>query len=86
MSDWKLFTDGTETYVAKSIEHARALQLDHCGDNPEEPDAWAERTTPDPMTVDLDDGNGGTTKTLAEWIEHTLREFPDGGMLCSTEW
>lgn len=80
MNDLRLFTDGTETYVATSIAEARRLQFENIGENPEDESAWREQTEPDPMTIALDDGRGDVTQSIANWIKEN-----GPGFLSSTE-
>lgn len=80
MNELKLWTDGTETYVAESLEQAREMQFKNIDDNPEPIEAWKERTSPDPLRIHTDD-HGYVTQPIADWIR---KNGP--GFLCSTEW
>jgi len=75
----KLWTDGTETYVAESIEDAMRMQRETLGENPE-PQDWEERIPLGPLTIHLDDGQREVTRTAEEWIASN-----GPGFLCSTE-
>lgn len=80
----KLWTNGTDTYVAESAEQARELWMRDSGD----PDLdgyhieeWWERTD-GTITITLEDGASHATKTREEWIAFVGKP----GMLCSTEY
>jgi hypothetical protein len=78
------WTDGTETYVAESVDAAMAMQRELAGDDcDQEPaDEWRAFPPGKVFTIDLsEEDRGKVTKTIAEWI---LENGP--GKLCSTEW
>ncbi len=79
MNDLKVWADDTDMYVAESIERAMEMQLEMTGSNPCPREKWHEATWRK-LTIDLDDGRGGVTKTLPEWIAEN-----GPGMLCSSE-
>lgn len=79
----RLWNNETDTYVARSAEHASELYEVLIG---EKYDAaqfgkWTEDKSPhsDEITIATDDGS--ITKTITEWIA----ENHEGGMLCATE-
>lgn len=83
MSDLALFSDGTETYVASSVEEARKMQFDLCGENPEPETEWSEvsKNVDRTLTIHTDDGEGPVSKTVGQWIKDN-----GPGFLCSTEY
>jgi hypothetical protein len=82
----KLYTNGTDTYVARDMEHLAALVLKHTGmahtdeDNLGDDDGWSELP---PRTIAIwdEDEDNTLVKTSEEWIA----TLPEGGFLCSTE-
>lgn len=83
MSDLKLFTDGVETYVALSPEHAVELWEANTGEkrNGDDHDPFVERVSDKPIKIMLDDERGEVTQTTQKWIEENGE-----GFLCSTEY
>lgn len=76
----KLWSDGSEMYIAESIPHAMALQEKLLGENPVPAADWLEWTPPDPLSMFDDEANQMVTKPIAAWVEL------GPGFLCSTEW
>jgi len=78
----RLWFNGTDTYVAESAEHARALMVTHMGgDGDDVPplDDWSEDTR-EVLTIGDDDA-GTQTKSAQVWCREN-----GPGFLCSTEW
>ena len=82
MSDLHAWTDGTDTFVATSMDDARRMQREYGGENCDQEDdsAWHIYDPERALTIYLDDGRGKVTKTISEWI---LEHGP--GPLCSTD-
>jgi hypothetical protein len=78
-----LWNNETDTYVARSAEHATELYEKTIGEkyDVDELGEWVKDMRPldAEMTIHCDEP---PTKTIAEWIA----ENPEGGMLCSTEY
>ena len=82
MSELKLFTDGVETYVARSPEHCLELYKTRNGESRDpDMDPFEEREDNGAFDIDLDGGQGSVLKTHADWIK-----FNGEGFLCSTEY
>lgn len=80
-NELRIWTDGTDTYVATTVEHAMLMQRQLLGENPSEADAWGEDTRAIITILDDDAPGGKVTKTRDEWIADN-----GPGFLCSTEW
>jgi hypothetical protein len=84
----KVFTNGTDTVVAPSLEHVPAILAAHYGSTMEQEgwtlDEWDEVPDDKPITIHNAHGNGYDdveTRAAAEWAAK------DGAcFLCSTEW
>jgi hypothetical protein len=85
MSDeLRAWSDGTDTYVAASLDAALAMQREVAGEDCEQApaDEWSVLPPERVLTIDLSEQDRGkVTKTIAQWI---LENGP--GMLCSTEY
>lgn len=79
----KLWTNGTETYVARDVAHVLELYKATVGEayDAEDCSEWEEREDKGPFAIALDDGRGSVTQTPAEWIAENGE-----GFLCSTEY
>ena len=80
----RVWTDGTDWYIAESAERAWQLAHEAMGATPGEAndvDDWSALADSDRLRV-YDDRDGLTyTRTAAEWVAHEGKE----GFLCSTE-
>lgn len=78
---YDIWTNGTDTYVAESAEQALSLVERDSGSARSEEgwsvDEWSIRTD-DQITIDLDDGQGKTTKSLCGDRVSAHRASPDG--------
>lgn len=78
--DLKIFTDGTDTYVARSEHEAMLLRAHDTGHSPDESEPFHEVMGPTLRIWD-EDTNKSEEKTLVEWIA----DLGGPGLLCSTE-
>lgn len=86
MPELHVFTDdGTEWYIAATLDDALAAQREHTGIGPDDQDReyWTEVPDESELGIYLDEEREAeaTTKTCAEWAAEKGR-----GFLCSTEY
>lgn len=82
MDELAIWTDGTDTVVARDAADATAVMVEASGMDPSECGAWTEVTGPTLTIVHVDDpGQPKDTRTLAEWISYAGGR----GLLASTE-
>jgi hypothetical protein len=84
----KVFTNGTDTVVARSIDDVPSVIASHYGSTMEQEgwtlDEWRQVPDDKPITIRNVHGNGWDdkeTRTAAEWARLEGESF-----LCSTEW
>jgi hypothetical protein len=76
-----VFSDGTDTVVAASLEDALAVWTEHAGEREDDMDPF--ELVPDEKPLTITDADDGTmeTKTAGQWADDNGR-----GFMCSTEW
>lgn len=80
----KVWSNGTDTVIAKDIEDVREVIEEHSGEGAwtEDEDYWAVVPGSEKVRINNFDGHDGVQeRTAAEWIEAEGR-----GFLCSTEY